>query len=241
MHGSGYVVTVASVSLRNAIRDLLTGGDTSALADVPPDEVAQALTSYADTAALAEADALAPIVTRASHVPFDEEVDGQIGAPLDDVHAELASLEPVEPEDDSEQLDPGDSFDEMPMGNDVPGADDGVGGRVDDADAEPDQAGGAEPDAPYTTEATLDAEGADAFGAGAQAAALDDDLPTDVALPAIDEHLDVADDFIDVGFETDVINETSLDEAPFDSGIVELDDVDDGAADDSFGDVDFDM
>ncbi|BAN03899.1 hypothetical protein [Ilumatobacter coccineus] len=135
------------MTLRRAIRDLLAGGDGAALADVPADEVAQALTNYADTASLAEADALAPIVTRASHVPFDADVDGDLGAPLLDVHAELASLDPVQPAsvDDGEVADPVDGIDGAPSGNGRgvdehgPDADDGTG-EHDDIDGGDDQA-----------------------------------------------------------------------------------------------------
>lgn len=263
--------TVVTVSLRSAIRDLLTGGDPTALGDVPADEVAQALTNYADTASLAEADALAPVVTRASHVPFDEELDGNLGAPLVDVHAELATLDPVDVVDTgAESIDPGDSFDDA-SGNATAAegnhevevdVDDGLGddGLIDDeadddggnAESNPDGWFESDTDVRPVDESDADAPGlpatvgddAMAFGSGELASTLDVVSTPDVGLMGTDvasgEEFEPFQEFSDSGIEPDAINELPADSSELDLGLAESS-IDDGAIDDSFGDVDFDV
>jgi hypothetical protein len=93
--------------MRGAINEMLAGlglGTDPAevladhgFGDVPPDAIAQALVHYAETADLELADALAPIVTRVSDVPFEEgdlppvETDG----PLPDSSDVFAMLSEV--------------------------------------------------------------------------------------------------------------------------------------------------
>ena len=74
--------TVRSMSIRAAISGLLTGDDilsdpAAALEEagydnIPAEAFGTALTHFSDTATLAEADALAPVVTRTGPVPLDE-------------------------------------------------------------------------------------------------------------------------------------------------------------------------
>lgn len=262
--------TVVQVTLRRAIRDLLTGGgDATGLGDVPADEVAQALTSYADTASLAEADALAPIVTRASHVPFDEDVDGDLGAPLLDVHADLAALDPVDVDPDG-GIDPGQGIDDPASGNDrtsdEPDRDadtddvDDVDDVDDDAhasDIDPDDwfdSAPAPPDGSSdlgVTEAAPAADDAIAFGTGTATAGLDAD-PLDDIDSALDPTLEQAPVFGGAAFESPSVEADAINEVPIadgeygseygDDGELGPDTVaDDGSVDDAFGDVDFDM
>lgn len=263
--GSG--TTVVNVSLRSAIRDLLIGGDPTALGNVPADEVAQALTNYADTASLAEADALAPIVTRASHVPFDEEIDGDLGSPLVDVHAELATVEQVdhvdsgaETLDSGDSVDPEDSIDHGPVGNELATeSDGGIDLPADDDSNEDTAATNAEVDSNDWFESDIDARPVDVASAASPAspsAAVDEAMAfgsgdllstPDVEPASVDsgpsEAVEPLPEFADAGSDFDVINELPTDLDEFDLGLVEtfIDDVDDGAIDDSFGDVDFDV
>lgn len=81
--------TVRSMSIRAAISGLLTGDDlpsdpAAALEEagydnIPAEAFGTALTHFSDTATLAEADALAPVVTRAGPVPLDESDLPEIG------------------------------------------------------------------------------------------------------------------------------------------------------------------
>lgn len=257
--GSG--TTVANVSLRSSICDMLIGGDPTALSEVPAAEVAQALTNYADTASLAEADALAPIVTRASHVPFDEEIDGDLGAPLVDVHAELATIEQVDLVDsEAATVDPGDSIDDAAVGNelaaegeadtDPPNDDDSNDdGTESNAEVDPDGWFESDVDDRSADAASLEAPDSGAAAGGDVMAFGSGDLestpevgPTNVGSEP-DEAFEPLAEFADVGLEFDAINELPTVDAELDPGYVEtiIDDVDDAATDDSFGDVDFDV
>jgi hypothetical protein len=82
--------TVRAMSIRAAISDLLAGGgmrsDPSAALDeagyegVSAEEFGTALTHFAETATLAEADALTPVVTRTGPVPLTEDDLPEIAA-----------------------------------------------------------------------------------------------------------------------------------------------------------------
>ncbi|MFK7916639.1 MAG: hypothetical protein AB8G14_01060 [Ilumatobacter sp.] len=70
------------MTIRDDVRAMLDGpGPTSgAFGDVDAELVGTALGHFADTSSLTDADALAPIVTAASPIPFDPELD-DIGGP----------------------------------------------------------------------------------------------------------------------------------------------------------------
>jgi len=82
MLASGHRGIVRSMSIRAAISGLLAGdGESSNPAaaleeagfdNIPAEEFGTALTHFSDTATLDEADALAPVVTRAGPIPFEE-------------------------------------------------------------------------------------------------------------------------------------------------------------------------
>ncbi len=251
MVAEGRFGTVVYVSLRTAIRDMLLGTDADGLVGVPADDVAQALTSYADTATLAEADALAPIVTRASHVPFDEAVDGAIGEPLDDVHAELVALGPIDTfdtVDTVDDVDPAAGFDEVSSVKDDLTDDrtaDPADVEVPDVDPADAEAGKGEADGAFR----LDDDAADdaaAFGTGDRTAARE--ASASETPVAHDDGIEPFDAFAGVdnnlGMEFDAINDAPFSNEAFESDVVEPDefsDADDGALDDSFGDVDFDV
>lgn len=115
---SGPVDTVVGVTLRNVFHALMSGttaadepiGDAvtgaledAGMGDVSSEIVETALTHYADTAPLAEADVLAPLVTAVSHVPFDPDVDD---LPRTDAAGEENSLD-VEFDDPVEDAESG--------------------------------------------------------------------------------------------------------------------------------------
>jgi hypothetical protein len=82
--------TVRAMSIRAAISDLLTGGgmrsDPAAALEeagyegVSAEEFGTALTHFAETATLAEADALAPVVTRTGPIPLTDDDLPEIAA-----------------------------------------------------------------------------------------------------------------------------------------------------------------
>lgn len=72
------------MTLRESLRAAVAGGSAAPPSTGDPALDAEAVVHYADTAAVRDAEALSPLVQRASHVPFDEALDGDAGRPLDD-------------------------------------------------------------------------------------------------------------------------------------------------------------
>ena len=139
-----------SVTLRDQVRAGLDNGGVDALADttqIDPELLGTVLSHFADTASLADADVLAPVVTAASPVPFEPELDGVGGGEA----ASQALETEVDPDDfdrvadeprDLEHEDPG-AFDDVEPGDIAPepvSAADRADG--DEPDSEPEDAFG---------------------------------------------------------------------------------------------------
>lgn len=219
MAADGVVISVTDVTLRDDVRAALDGDGTDpldAVGDLAPELVGTALGHFADTSTLADAEALAPIVTAASPVPFDPLLDGvgagvHLAPPLDQ---DPDGFDRVDEDDESVDDDPG-VFDEL---EDVAGADAGTETEADgDADIDgtgdgfvPDEAGPAD---------VRDFQ-ADAFGTGDSA--IDPTAEPDgseEASPIVEPFLGEVDPFDSIGADA---NDAPADDfAPID--VVELD------------------
>lgn len=226
MAADGVVISVTDVTLRDDVSAALDGDGTDALdavGDLAPELVGTALGHFADTSTLADADALAPIVTAASPVPFDPLLDG-VGA---GVHlATPADQDPdgfdrVDGDDESVDDDPG-AFDEL---DDVAGTHAETETETEaeaeaDGDADIDDAGdGFVPD--EAGPADVREFEADAFGTGDTAIdpTVEPDDGFEEASPIVEPFVGEVDPFDSIG--VDAIDEPADDFAPID--VVELD------------------
>ena len=168
--GAGDPVTVDDMSLRRVVEDLLgadgsgteglaPGDDRAAAAldaaghgELEPELYGEALVHFADTAPLEQADALSPIVTGASAVPIDPDLDPPtpVGATDDEVAPGVDGAEDAQASDRGDE-DP-DAFDSDPIEGDDPAVAEGTvldGGSESDgfgSGAELDPAAGAQSD-----------------------------------------------------------------------------------------------
>lgn len=246
----GWLTMVADVTLRDDVRAMLVGREPDAdalgdgagldIGDVPAELVGTALSHFADTAPLADADALAPIVTAASPIPFDAELDG-VGETTGPATTDLDAADQVDA--DLGDADPGDRDPD-----DVDRAD-ALGGL--DGDSNGDDAAGDDGD-PGDFDGTEHSTGrfgddtdrgdisiVEHFGSGdaTETASLEPESPEVVETTAAAQWDDDPFSFDDIG-EDPVAAETPLVEfEPIDT----VDDVDDGFGvdpDDGFDTID---
>jgi hypothetical protein len=242
----GPVGTVVAVTLRNVFHALMSGtrtadepiGDAVAgaledagMGEVSPEIVETALTHYADTAPLAEADLLAPLVTAVSHVPFDPDIDDlpSSDAPGDENALDVEFDDPVEDANtDSDAWD----HDVDPMES-LDNAEDDTPDQVDDAEPNVGQGVGAE----SALASNLSAAPVGDFGAGSEdriepadvsneiGVDLGTEVDTDTDFMGLDDSMVALDEF-------DGFRETSDDVASHESQITDADAVDDALEDD---------
>jgi hypothetical protein len=218
--------------MRGAINEMLAGlglGTDPAevlaefgFSDVPPDAIASALVHYAETADLELADALAPIVTRVSDVPFEEgdllPIDGDAPLPesadvfalLDEIGLggrDLAAVvdDGADPDDFDDFDEVGDYFDELAEtvspSTQVDDDDEGEGESTYGAGNEIEELRVEDDDTGDTGDTDLGGSEVDELGTATETGldAVEDALPEEIGsgLGALFEHNELGDDFDD--------------------------------------------